>query len=580
MLLQFEELLREVHPQAKISCGIDARGILTLSGECGNWDEVVGIGHLAAKQPGVKNVVNRLSAGGAPAKKDYSPHIAAGWQKGVIEDADILVIGAGISGVGIARTLSKYKLKVCVAEMAGDVSAGATKANNGNIHPGHAVKPGTLKAKLNVKGNRMYTQWAHELDFDLIRCGAMGAITDAKLMPALKQAYGIAKLNGVDGAEIVSAERAREIDGGFARLGINDIAGALWLPSMGLVEPYQVAVALAENAAANGVKFIFGATVADILRKNGKVSGAVTSKGIINAKFIINCAGVYADEISEMAGDPCYTIHPRKGVIAILDKSRKPDFDCLTEVYSKPQAQKNPESKGGGMCCTPEGNVLMGPSATEVPDKDDLAVTREDLDYAMGRGSVSYSDIIRIFAGERPSDYMEDFLIEMSPVTEGFINVGGIQSPGLAAAPAIAEMVEGILKKASDESGAPLLPNEAYSPFRKRPVEFRRLSRQEQTALIDKDPRYGNVICRCETITEGEILDALNSPLPPMDIDGIKRRTRAGMGRCQGGFCQPRILEILARETGKPWEDITLKGEGTNILVSKNRLEAETEAVR
>jgi len=577
-LENYTQILNEKFPGLRLNCEINQRGILTVSGECGNWEQLVDIGHAAAKLGGVKNVVSEMTVKGLVIPvKDYSAFKHNGQAIGTVEYVDVLIIGAGISGCAVARELSKYRLNILVTDMADDIATGATKANNGNIHPGHAVAPGTLKATLNFKGNRMYTQWAEDLGFDLRRCGAMGAVTDEQLIPMLQKAYDIAKLNGVDGVELVDAKRAYELEPGLARNNHKDIVGALWLPSLGLVEPYKVATALAENAAENGVRFLFNCTVADILHEDGAVRGAVTNKGIIHATYVINCAGVYADEISAMAGDKCYTIHPRKGVIAILDKRRTPIYNSLTEVFTlesvkEMSAKKNAESKGGGMCYTPEGNILMGPSAIEIPNKEDLSTTPEDLDYAMGRGShISYSDVIRFFAGVRAADFTEDFIIEMSPITDGFINVGGIQSPGLAAAPAIAEMVEGILVKSAGKRGAPPAPNPNYNPVRKREIEFRHLSREAQDELIRQNPSYGRIICRCESITEGEILEALRSPLRPASIDAIKRRTRAGMGRCQGGFCQSRVLEILARELGREWAEINLTGEGSNVLTTDNR---------
>jgi len=565
--------LQERFPGLQLECRLDERGILTLSGQCESWEQLVSAGHAMAKQPGIKNVVSEMTVKGMELPRtDYSAHKQAGEAIGVIEKVDVLIIGAGISGCGIARELAKYDLNILVAEKTEDVATGATRANNGNIHPGHAVKPGTLKARLNIKGNRLYTKWAEELGFELQRCGGIGAVTDGRLIPLLEEAYDTALQNGVDGVEIVDAKRAYALEPGFARNGEDKIVAALWLPSTGLVEPYKVAVALAGNAAENGVRFWFNCTVADILHDNGIVQGAVTSKGIVLADTIINCAGLYADEISAMAGDKSYTIHPRKGVIAILDQNRVPYYGSLAEVIDMETviaAKNNPNSKGGGMCRTPERNILMGPSAVEVPDKEDKSTTPEELAYAMGRGErsgIAYGDIIRFFAGSRPAEFTEDFVIEMSEVTKGFINVGGIQSPGLAAAPAIAEMVEGILA----ESKA-LVPRKNYNPLRRREIAFRHLSREEQDALIRKDPRYGRIICRCECVTEGEILDALASPVPPGSLDAVKRRTRAGMGRCQGGFCQCRVLEILARELGCDPTEINLAGEGSNVLLAGSR---------
>lgn len=572
-----EQELKKSFPNIQMSVSVDERKIVTVKGECETWNQVIKIGHLIAKQDNVRNVVNELSVKGLEIpKKDYTAYREQGKNIGVIDDVDVLIIGAGVSGCGIARELSKYKLNIMVAEMSDDVATGATKANNGNIHPGHSVKPGTLKAKLNVEGNRMYTKWADELGFDLQRCGALGVITEEELKPALKSIYDIALLNGVDGAKLIDGAKALEIEPKLIDAGITKPLEALWLPSMGVIEPYEVVVALAENAADNGVKFIFNCTVADILTENAEVKGVISSKGIINAKYVINCAGVYADEMSAMAGDKSYTIHPRKGTIAILDKNKEPEFNALTEIITmeRIKREKNEESKGGGMCRTPEWNILLGPSATEVPDKEDNTTTEIDLRYAMGTNqndNISYGDIIRIFAGVRPADYKEDFVIEMSDITHGFINVGAIQSPGLAAAPAIAKLVENILTKDIVDSGEVVQKNEDFNPNHKKRQNFRHMSREKQDLLIQKNPKYGRVICRCESITEGEILDAINSSVVPQSIDAIKRRTRAGMGRCQGGFCQPRVLEILAREQGKEWVEINLNNIGSNILLDSSR---------
>lgn len=573
-----QRILEEKFPGARLGCSMDARGILTLTGECESWEQLVRIGQAAAKLGDVKNVVSEMTVPGLDLPKpDYSACRQAGIAAGVAAQADVLIIGAGISGCGIARELAKYDLDILVAEKAEDVAAGTTKANNGNIHPGHAVTPGTLKAKLNVRGNRMYTRWAGELGFELQRCGAMGAIADEGLRPLLQSVYETARANGVDGVEIVDAARARELEPGLAN---EEIVAALWLPSMGLVEPYKVACALAENAAENGVRFWFHCAVGDILHAEGRVRGAVTNKGIIYARWVINCAGLHADEISAMAGDKSYTIHPRRGVIAILDKDRAPVYSSVTDVadLESAAAPKNADSKGGGLCRTPEGNILMGPSAAEIPDKEDLAATPPELAYAMGLGArcgLQYGDIIRFFAGNRAAAFTEDFVIEMSPVTDGFINVGGIQSPGLAAAPAVAELVEGILRKSAEARGTPLAPRPGYTPLRKRETALRHLSREEQDARMREDPRYGRIVCRCENVSEGEVLDALHSPVPPATIDAVKRRTRAGMGRCQGGFCQCRVLEILARELGCSWDEICLAVEGSNVLAANSRPHAK-----
>lgn len=576
--------LNKAFPDAAVEAALDERAILTIRGECASWDELVKIGHRAAKLPGVKNVVNELTAKGVVVpQKDYAALRAKGEAAGVIDEADVVIVGAGISGCGIARELAKYRWRIVVVERTDDVAMGATKANNGNIHPGHAVKPGTLKAKLNVEGNRLYDAWAKELDFELQRCGALGFVTSRPLRAALKYSYRQAKRNGVAGAELVDAKRAMELEPGLVKNGVGPkIKLALWLPSMGLVEPYQVALALAENAAHNSVRFLFNTTVTGVRVENDAVAGVVTDRGVVRARYVVNCAGVHADEISAMAGDKSYTIHARRGVIALLDRAAQAEYASLCERITFQEVRRaleHSETKGGGMCRTPEGNVLMGPSALEIPDKEDLSTTPEELQYAMGRGdnTVSYANIIRFFAGNRPADYKEDFVIEMSPVTDGFVNVGAIQSPGLAAAPAIAKMVEGIVTEYAAQTGRPAELRPDWDPIRKRHAEFRHMSREVQDALIQENPAYGKIVCRCESVTEGEILDALRSPVPPASVDAVKRRTRAGMGRCQGGFCQPRVLEILARELSLDQTQITLKGEGTEVFLRRNRAEEAGE---
>jgi glycerol-3-phosphate dehydrogenase len=582
MLEIIKTTLKETLPNLNPLLTVDTRGILTMQGECASWEEVVRAGHLAASFPEIKNVVNELSVQGQPTpKKDYRRCREEGEAKGCIDTVDVLIIGTGISGCAIARELAKYKLRILAVDKADDIACGATKANNGNIHPGHDVKPGTLKAKLNIRGNELYTQWATELGFELQRCGVMGVITDINLRPLLEKAAQNAAAMGVANPQILEGEEAKQREPGLAAQGIEP-AAAIWLPSMGLVEPYKVAIALAENAALNGVRFLFNCTVADILTEEGRVRGALTNKGSIKASYIINCAGVYADEISAMAGDKCYTIHPRKGTIAILDKNRKPLYQSLAGILdaSTPQKKKG-NTKGGGMCRTPECNILLGPSATEVPDKEDLSCTQEELAYAVSLGEkygITYQDIIRFFAGTRPADYKEDFFIELSPVTAGFINVGAIQSPGLTAAPAIAEMVEGMLLSATAQDGCPLERSAHFNPRREQEKQFRHLNHEEQDELIQREPAYGRIICRCETITEGEIRAALRSPLHPSSIDALKRRTRAGMGRCQGGFCQSRVLELVACELGIELSAVTLRGEGTAVLLSQTRLQAGKEA--
>ena len=552
----------------QITVWVEEGGIVHLEGKADSWQHVVDAGHAVAAEKAVYNVVNDLTVDGIDtAQPDRSEEIAQAKKQGVVAKVDVFIIGAGISGCGIARELSKYPLSCIVLERGSDVADGATKANNGDVHPGHKAKPGTLKAKLNVKGNEMYTKWAEELHFALERCGALGVAYDEAGMEAQLKIYHDALENGVPGVCMLDAKQIRELEPNLK----GEPIGGCYAPTMGLVEPFEVAVALAENAAMNGTQFWLDTEVIDCVAVDGVIRQVVTTRGVIEATYVINCAGIYADEIARMAGDRFYTIHPRRGGIAIFDKRVRSKFKATVGTVA---ANKNVESKGGGLCHTPEGNILLGPSAVEVPDRECKGVYPEDMDYILQRANISEvnkGDIIAYYAGLRPADYKEDFIICMSNKVDGFIHVAGIQSPGVAAAPAIAEMVENIVLEDCRKKGHPLEQKSDFNPIRPGIPKLRKMSYAERDRLISENPAYGRVICRCEGITEGEILEAIHSPV----VDAIKRRTRAGMGRCQGGFCQAKVVELLARELGRDWVEINLKNRGSYILTQDN---LETEA--
>ncbi len=544
---------------------IDENKIAHLKGKTNNWEEVVEVGLLVGKNRRIKNVVNDLIPKDVEIiKMDKSNLINQGKNIGIIDEVDILIVGGGVIGCGIARELSKFNLNICLVEKEEDISEGTTKANNGMIHPGNAAMPFTLKAKLNVKGNAMYSDWAKELNFTFKRTGSLILANSKEEKKVLNLAYLAGRLNHVPEMRKISGKEAMKIETSIEE----EPKLALWTPTTAYVDGYGVTIALAENAATNGVKFYLGTEVVDIIHNNEEVEAVVTNKGIIKAKYIINCAGVYGDDIAEMVGDKFYTIHPRKGGILIFDKSKA----GVSRATGTPNTKGSKQSKGGGSQRTVEGNPLWGPSAREIMDKEDLSFTKEDLDYALSVGKksnphINKGDLITYFTGLRAADYKEDFIIEKSNKIKGFIHVSGIQSPGLAAAPAISEMVVEIIKK--EEGG--LKQNLNYNPIRKAPIEFRNLSRDQQDRIIKNDSRYGNVICRCETITEGEIIEAINGSIPCTTVDGVKRRTRATMGRCQGGFCGPKILSILAREQNKDITQISQKGHGSYIILKKAR---------
>lgn len=551
------------------SCSISATvredQVVVLEGEVLDWTTADELAHRVAKIRDVRNVINHLSCGGRSLA--YIPNkeaIAKGRSLGVLDEADVIIVGAGVIGSGIARELSKYKLDIVVLEKGDDVSQGASKANNGMIHPGNAVMPRTLKAKLNVEGNAMYGDWAKELHFEFKRLGTFALSYDKHdfYIPWLVWIAG--RLNKVPEMRFISPDNLLEMEKDMH----TKPRRVLYSPTAAYVDGYEVTIALAENAVMNGARFHLSSEVVDVDVEDGIVKGVVTNRGLVKGRLVINAAGIFADEIAAMAGDQFYTLHPRKGAIAIFDKEMKGPTRALNGKL--PTTLRN--TKGGGVHRTVSGNPLWGPNAVEILDKTDHSVQPEDLDYVMGSGAIvradmKRSDIIACFAGIRAADYKEDFIIERSRVVQGFIHVAGIQSPGLAAAPAIAKMVEGLVKEELGE----LSRKDDWNPIREKPVVFSRLSPKEQDRLVSENPSYGHIVCRCETISEGEIVDAINRPIPAVTFDAIKRRVRATMGRCQGGFCGPRILEIIARETGLRPEEVKKQGPNSSIVVGTIR---------
>ena len=551
----------------KVTFAIDDRNVITLTGRVPVWQQVVDIGHVAGKLPGTKGVVNRLdSEDYEKPERDLTAEIAAAREKGLAGEYDIVIIGGGITGCGAARELSKYNKSILVIEKASDICEGTSKSNNGMIHSGYDSKPGSLKAQMNVKGNAMYTRWAEELGFKLVRVGSFIIGFDEEDEKSIRAYCENGKKNGVPGIEVLDGDKTREIEPLISK----EATCSLWTPSAAYIEPYEAVEALMENAIDNGAELMLDTEVLSMDRDGDTITDVVTSKGIIRAGCVIDAAGLYADEIAEMAGDRFYTIHPRRGTLVIMDKKTS----LLTPHCYVGTAPKN-FTKGGGPQRTPEGNPLWGPSAIEVPDKENLEVDEEDMHFVMEKGKkltpgIDEKDIIRFFSGNRPSNYVEDFIIEKSEILTNFIHVSAIQSPGVASAPAIAERVENIYLSMYPDTEK----KEDYNPIRKAPKPFRDCSMKEREELIAENPLYGHIICRCETVTEAEIVNAIHGKVPARTVDAVKRRTRAGMGRCQGGFCGPRVVEIIARELGIDEREVTKCGGPSNILSARSRKES------
>lgn len=450
---------------------------------------------------------------------------------------DVIIIGGGVTGCAAAAELAKYQLDVCLVEKESDVCEGTSKANSAIVHAGFDAEPDTLKAKLNVRGNAMIAELSDKLDFAFKNNGAMVLCFEEDRLTDLKKLREKGEKNGVAGLEILSGDEARAREPRLSK----EVKYALYAPTSGIVCPFEMTLAFAENAYANGVEFRLSTEVTAI-EKNSEGWKVTTDKGEILGRYIFNCAGVYADKIAEMANAGDFRIIPRKGEYMLMDKD-------AGETVSHTIFQL-PTKMGKGVLVTPtvHGNLLVGPTAEDIDDKENTSTTTGGLAEIRAKSALSveglpFGKVITGFTGLRAVGDTNDFIINEG--AEGFFNAAGIESPGLTSAPAIAEMLREMLSKKTD-----LTPKTDHIDTRKGVVHFAELSREEQNALIAKDPTYGNIVCRCETITEGEIRDAINRPLGAVTLDGVKRRTRAGMGRCQAGFCSPKTILLLAEKLG------------------------------
>jgi glycerol-3-phosphate dehydrogenase len=471
---------------------------------------------------------------------------------------DVCVIGGGVVGTNVLRVLSKYHIHSVLLESNTDIGSGITKGNGGVVHSGYDAHYGTLKAILNVKGASMYAALSKELDFPYKNLPTMTVAFNQQEREKLEELLANGIKNKVPSLRIIEKEEMLKIE---PHVNPEAIC-ALLVPSAGITDPYEVAHACAENAISNGAEIFLRNRVLSIEKtEDGFV--ITTNKDVYHAKAVINCAGVYGDLIAKMAGSNDYEIQQRHGTLLIIDKAI--GFELNAILFPVPgQATK-------GMAAIPAcaGNIIIGSTATMKEDKEDKSFTREEVDHLISSAAKLVPElrrqyIIRVFNGLRPVEIHSDndFVVEESKGVEGFFNCIGIQSPGVAAAPAIAEYVVELLSKR-----IPLKRKDNYIATRKGIVDFSKLSKERQKEMVDSDNRYGNVICRCELVTEAEILDAIHRPCGATTLDGVKRRTRAGMGRCQGGFCQPRIVEILHRELHLDYTKILLEEEGSEILM-------------
>ena len=470
---------------------------------------------------------------------------------------DIIIIGAGVSGSACARELSRYQADILVLEKEEDVCCGTSKANSAIVHAGFDAKPGTLKAKLNVAGSKMMPQLAKELDIHFDRCGSLVLCMAEADLPALQSLYEKGVANGVEDLEIIDKARLQEMEPSVS----DDAVAALWAPTGGIICPFGLNFALAENAAVNGAKFQFNTEVQEITR-TAEGWNLKTNQGEYQAKVVINAAGVHAALLHNQVTEEKLKIVARKGEYYLLDKQ----VDVVKHtIFTLP----NKMGKGVLVSPTVHGNTIVGPTAMDIPDLENTATTAEGLaDAAQKAGymidNLPLRQVITTFSGLRAHGNRYDFVIE--EVAPGFIDCAAIESPGLSASPAIGCYIADMVQKMLN-----LEANPQYVGTRKGIVNPSGMTIEERNALIKEQPAYGQIICRCESVSEGEILDAIHRPLGATSLDGVKRRVRAGMGRCQGGFCAPRVMEIIARELGIPQTEVTKSGPGSELLVGRTK---------
>lgn len=541
---------------------------IVIEGTLDSWDKVVMAGKIAANR-GYKGVVNKLEVEGQRIPEIKKPNIKDDSLN--FKKVDVLVIGGGIIGCSIARELSKWDLSILLVDKEDDLAMHASSRNDGMIHPGIEPPPGSKKAYFNVLGNELYTKISKELDVP-IRRGGSTILYDKAWLKLIKPYIKMrAHKNGVKGISFISKEEAKKYEPNIT----DEIAGAVHFDTTGVTAPYKMTIAYAENAVLNGAEISLNTIVLSIEREGDSIVSVTTNRGVVYPRVVINAAGVFSDKIAAMADDQFFTIHPRKGQLVFLDKKKG---HLVNSVVSKPDLttlKKN--TKGGGIVKTYDGNILIGPDACEEPYREDFSTDRDRMDFILNRHlktikGLSKGDIITYCAGIRASTYEEDFIIEKSEYVKNLVYAAGIQSPGFASAPAIALEIERITLSIISEYKR-VIPNTTWNPIRKGIPDLNSMTFEERNRFIKNRPDYGIIVCRCEGISKGEIIDAINSPIPVRSVDGVKRRVRAGMGRCQGGFCMPLVMEILRDEAGVDMKNITKKGNDSYIVAeeTKNR---------
>lgn len=486
------------------------------------------------------------------------------------KEFDVVIVGGGVIGLAVARELSRFDLRIALIERHHDLGMDQTAHCNAMIHPALLTERGTLKWEMNYKGNAMWDEVAGQLDVDFKRIGTLVVAENSDEELFLPGVVDLARSQNDPEPKVLDREGLDRIEPGLAP----NVRKGVLVWNTGIIGVFELVIAYAENAWTNGVQFYLNTSVIGVQVEDGSIRAVDTTRGTLKTRILVNAAGLYADKIAELAGDRFFSLHPRKGETIIFDKAYRP-VNTVLATFSM-VGERSAYSKGGGIIPTVDGNLQFGPTAEEVYDREDVATTAVARETLFSRFAPSLERvkphytkpdrgaIITQFAGCRAATYKEDFIIEPSKKVKGLVHVVGIQSPGLAAAPAIAERAKEIIV----ENWHPA-DNVKFESRRKRSKHFSELDQKERMELIRSNPLYGHIVCRCEHVSEGEIVKALHGDIAAQSIDAIKRRTRAGSGRCQGGFCMPRVLEIISRESNIGKQLVTKNGGKSFILNGK-----------
>ncbi|MBE0430463.1 MAG: FAD/NAD(P)-binding oxidoreductase [Dehalococcoidia bacterium] len=558
------EIEKQVGEQAAVSVG---EGIARLSGRCSSHDTAVQAGFLAAGFDRIREVVNDLVF---PGKMRFKPRRRIS-EELTGKEFDVVIVGGGVIGLAVARELSQFDLSIALFERHNDLGMDQTSHSCAMIHPAIQAEYGTLRWEMNYRGNAMWDETARQLDVDFRRVGTLIVAETQEEEKLLPYVLDMAAKHNDPEPKLLDREGLDRVEPGL----VPHVTKGVLIWNTGIISVFELVIAYAENALSNGVSIFLDTSVLGIHTEDSAVRAVDTDRGTVRARILINAAGLYADRIAEYAGDRFFTIHPRKGETIIFDKSYQPVRTVFAPVSMAAESRESKHSKGGGIIPTTDGNLQFGPTAFEVCDREDVATTAEGCDSLYTRFAPllerlkpeyekpDRGKIITQFAGCRAATYKEDFIIEPSRKVRGLVHAAGIQSPGLASAPAIAERIREIARDEWLPS-----PNEDFDPVRKRQVRLAELQLDDQDKLIRDDQLYGHIVCRCEDTSEAEVVRALHGPLAARSVDGVKRRTRAGQGRCQGGFCMPRIVEIISREMDTARHHV-VKSDGRSYILSK-----------